>query len=334
MPEEEIHDHDRGLTFDLSTLFNRRRVLFGAAGTGALAFLAACGSSAKTAANTTGTVAASPTTTVSSTASTGVVSSTASTTTATTAASVGGPGDPNGGPPGGGAPPGGGGPGGSTAAASTTTNPTTGLVAVPEETAGPYPGDGSNGTQVLTASGIVRSNIRTSFGSSTTDATGVKTSIQLSLIDVSAGKPLSGAAVYIWHCDAAGRYSLYSPGATNENYLRGVQTSDADGLVTFQSYYPACYTGRWPHIHYEVYPSVDKITQSSNKIATSQMALPDAVNKAVFATSLYSASVSNYSQISLATDMVFSDGTTNETPTVTGDVSAGYTIAMNVPVSI
>ena len=205
---------------------------------------------------------------------------------------------------------------------------------MPEETAGPFPGDGSNGAQVLTASGIVRSNVRTSFGSSTTDATGVKTSIQLTLIDVSTGKPLPGAAVYIWHCDAAGRYSMYSPGATNENYLRGVQTSDANGLVTFLSYYPACYTGRWPHIHYEVYPSIDKITQSSNKIATSQIALPDDVNKAVFATSLYSASVDNYSQISLATDMVFSDGTTNETPTVTGDVSTGYTIAMKVPVSV
>ena len=204
---------------------------------------------------------------------------------------------------------------------------------MPEETAGPYPADGSNGTQVLTESGIVRSNIRTSFGSSTTDATGVDTTIQMTVIDTATGKPLQGAAVYLWHCDHAGNYSMYSQSVTDENYLRGVQATDANGQVTFLSYYPACYSGRWPHIHYEVYPDVASITSASNKIATSQMALPDDVNKAVFATSLYSGSKATYSQVSLATDNVFSDGTTNEVPTVTGSVDGGYTIAMQVPVA-
>jgi len=296
MSNEDVHDHDRGLTFDLSTMVDRRRILFGAAGAGALALLAACGSSSKTASTTASTAATTASTTPSTSAAT----------TATTSAAAG-----------------------TSGAASSTAD----LTAVPEETAGPYPGDGSNGVQVLTESGIVRSNIRTSFGSSTTDPGGVATTIQLTLLDVATGQPLQGAAVYLWHCDATGNYSLYSQGVTGENYLRGVQESDADGLVTFLSYYPACYSGRWPHIHYEVYPSLDSITSSSNKIATSQLALTDEANKAVFADSRYTASVSNYARVSLATDNVFSDGTTNETPTITGSVADGYTIAMNVPVS-
>jgi protocatechuate 3,4-dioxygenase beta subunit len=218
-------------------------------------------------------------------------------------------------------------------AATTASSAATALSAVPEETAGPYPADGSNGTQVLTESGIVRSNIRFSFGSSTTDATGVPATIQMTLIDTATGQPLEGAAVYLWHCDHAGNYSMYSQGVTDENYLRGVQQADANGVVTFLSYYPACYSGRWPHIHYEVYPDIDSITSSSNKIATSQMALPDDVNKTVFATSLYSQSSANYAKVSLATDNVFSDGTTNEVPTVTGSVADGYTISMQVPVT-
>jgi hypothetical protein len=63
------------------------------------------------------------------------------------------------------------------------------------------------------------------------------------------------------------------------------------------------------------------------------MALPDAVNQVVFASSLYSASQSNYAKVSLDTDLVFSDGTTNESPTVTGSVDKGYAIVMQVPIS-
>ena len=203
---------------------------------------------------------------------------------------------------------------------------------MPEETAGPYPGDGSNGVEVLTESGIVRSNIRTSFGSSTTDAGGVPTTLQMTLISTSTGQPLVGAAVYVWHVDHQGRYSMYTQGATDQNYLRGVQETDANGVVTFQSYYPACYDGRWPHIHYEVYPSVASITSASNKIATSQIAMLDEINKVVFAESSYSSSPSVYKTVSLATDLVFSDGTTNELPTVTGSVADGYTIALTAPI--
>ena len=107
---------------------------------------------------------------------------------------------------------------GTTATAVTTAvAATSGLLdAVPEETGGPYPGDGSNGPNVLSGSGIVRSNIRSSFGTSTTTADGVPATISLTLVDSSTGAPLPGAAVYLWHCDAEGRYSLYSRGVTNE----------------------------------------------------------------------------------------------------------------------
>ena len=207
------------------------------------------------------------------------------------------------------------------------------LSAVPEETAGPFPGDGSNGANALNQSGIVRSDIRSSFGSASGTADGVPIDLEMTIVDVATNKAVEGAAVYVWHCDAEGRYSMYSNGVADENYLRGVQVTDASGLVKFTSVYPACYSGRWPHIHYEVYPSVDAITSSSNKVATSQLALPDDVNTAVYATSQYDGSAANYSQISLATDMVFSDGTTNEVPTVTGSTSEGYKVAIKSPIA-
>src|SRR4051794_22107776 len=129
--------------------------------------------------------------------------------------------------------------------------------AVPGETAGPYPGDGSNGPDVLDDSGIVRHDIRRSFGSSRTPATGVPLRVNLTVTDASNDyRPLPGRAVYLWHCDRSGRYSMYSPGVTDENYLRGIVKTDSDGLAWFRTVLPACYSGRWPHIHFEVYASV------------------------------------------------------------------------------
>ena len=205
---------------------------------------------------------------------------------------------------------------------------------IPEETAGPYPGDGSNGPNMLTQSGIVRSDIRSSFGTSTTMAQGVLTTITLTVTDFDTGNTAAqGLAVYLWHCDQAGRYSLYSQGVTNENYLRGVQVTDANGQVTFTSIFPACYSGRWPHIHFEVYPSLDSATSSTNKIATSQLALPEAICDEVYATSGYSESITNLAQTSLTTDNVFRDGTSLETPTYSGDVANGIALAMDVAVN-
>lgn len=127
-----------------------------------------------------------------------------------------------------------------------------------------------------------------------------------------------------------GRYSLYSPGVTDQNYLRGVQATDADGKVSFASIFPGCYSGRWPHIHFEIYPSLS--SAAGARVATSQLALPQAACDEVYATTGYAASVTNLQQISLATDNVFSDGASAETPIVTGSVSAGYVAALTVGV--
>jgi protocatechuate 3,4-dioxygenase beta subunit len=89
---------------------------------------------------------------------------------------------------------------------------------IPEETAGPYPADGSNGPDVLNQSGIVRSDIRSSFGSASGVAEGVPLTIELTVLDASSGcSALAGAAVYLWHCDRDGAYSIYSQSAAGEN---------------------------------------------------------------------------------------------------------------------
>ena len=219
--------------------------------------------------------------------------------------------------------------------ATTTADVSEGEGEIPEETAGPFSGDGSNGVNVLTESGIVRSDITTSFGSSTTVAEGVPLTLRLRVLDVSDGGSaggLAGAAVYLWHCDREGRYSLYSDGVTDENYLRGVQQADGDGYVTFTSIYPAAYAGRWPHIHFEVYPSIDDATSASNKLRTTQLALPEDVSRRVYATDGYDASTANLDQTSLDRDMVFSDGYSLQLAIVTGSVDSGLTATLNVPV--
>ena len=222
-------------------------------------------------------------------------------------------------------PPPSGGPGGAPTEAQASSDTAEGEL--PEETAGPYPGDGSNGANVLTQSGIVRSDITSSFGSSTTKATGIPLTVTMTILDFSADKqPLAGGAVYLWHCNQQGQYSLYSAGVTQENYLRGVQETDTHGIVTFKTIFPACYSGRWPHIHFEVYPSLAKATNSANKIATSQIALLDQTCKAAYATAGYEQSLTNLDQLSIDRDNVFGDGYDLQLPKITGDPTNGYAL--------
>lgn len=227
----------------------------------------------------------------------------------------------------------------STPSASASATPTPSAEAsapvseVPDETGGPYPADGSNGVNVLDDSGIVRSDIRSSFGSSTTVAQGVPLTIALTVRDAATGSALVGAGVYLWHCDRDGGYSLYSNGLDNENYLRGVQETDSTGTVRFTSIYPACYSGRWPHIHFEVYSDVANAVASGPIVKTSQIALPQEVNDLVYATSGYEQSVRNVSQVSLASDNVFGDdGGIHQIATMSGSVASGYTAALTIGV--
>ena len=223
----------------------------------------------------------------------------------------------------------------SPSASSSASSSQAACAVIPEETAGPFPGDGSNGPDILTQSGVVRSDITASFGSSTNVAAGVPLTIKLQILDLANGcAPLANAAVYLWHCDRDGNYSMYSQAAQNENYLRGVQPAGSDGVVTFKSIFPACYSGRWPHVHFEVYPSLARATDPANKIATSQIALPKETCDAVYATSGYGQSVTNLGQVSLATDNVFGDdGGVHELGTITGTVEGGLTVELAVPVS-
>jgi len=179
----------------------------------------------------------------------------------------------------------------------------------------------------------VRKDIRTSFGDSSGTAEGVPLEFSLVVTDLD-GRAFPGAAVYAWHCDRDGNYSLYSTGVTDQNYLRGIQETDASGTATFTSIFPACYSGRWPHIHFEVYSSPADATSGDGPIVkTSQIALPQDVADAVYATDGYSKSVSNLSQVSLATDNVFGDDSAvTELATVTGSVADGYVAKLTIAV--
>jgi protocatechuate 3,4-dioxygenase beta subunit len=271
-----MHEHDRGLEYDLATLRSRRRILalFGGAG---IAVVAGCSSGA---------------------GQTGAAGSTGAAGTSSTA-----------GPPG-----------------------TVPLAEIPAETGGPFPGDGSNGPNVLSESGIVRSDIRSSIGSGTAVAEGVPLTISLTVLEADTAAPLAGAAIYLWHCDREGRYSMYSSGVTGENYLRGVQAAGSTGKLAFTSVFPAAYSGRWPHVHFEIYPNLAAATTAGGKLITSQLALPEDVCREVYATAGYTGSGRNLAATSLATDMVFRDGYDHQLATVTGDISAGFTAALEVAV--
>jgi protocatechuate 3,4-dioxygenase beta subunit len=228
---------------------------------------------------------------------------------------------------------------GTTGTTTTTTTTTAGSCSViPEETGGPYPADGTNSNSggivnVLTQSGVVRSDIRGSFGSMSGTAAGVPLTIRLHIVNANNScAAASGFAVYLWHCDREGNYSLYSSGVTNQNYLRGVQQADANGDITFTTIFPGCYSGRMPHVHFEVYPSLAKASSAANRIKTSQFAFPTDICSQVYASSGYSASVRNLAQISFATDNIFSDGYSLQLASVTGNATDGYVATLTVAV--
>jgi protocatechuate 3,4-dioxygenase beta subunit len=287
-----MHDHDHGLTHDLSvmeTLLARRRALKWFAGAGTAALVAGCGSGSG------------------DSDAVNVVSTTATPTATSTATAT------------------------PTPTATTTTST---CIVDPTETAGPYPADGTNTasgstSNALTVSGIVRSDIRSSFISTTTVATGTQVALTLTVVDVNAAcAPLIGYAVYLWHCDRSGNYSLYD--APTESYLRGVQVTNAAGQVTFTTIVPGCYAGRYPHMHFEVFSSLTAATSGRYAVLTSQLAMPTAVCTAVYAdTTLYPASATRFASVSTSNDNVFGDNTAAQiavqTPTFSGSVAAGYT---------
>lgn len=204
---------------------------------------------------------------------------------------------------------------------------------IPEETAGPFPADGSNGPDVLSEAGVVRTDIRPSFAGLSGVAPGVPLTVNLQLVDLQNGcAPAAGLAVYVWHCDREGRYSLYSRGVTEQNYLRGVQESDSRGELSFTTIFPGCYRGRWPHIHFEVFPSLADATDERTRISTSQLAFPEAACDEVYAVEGYEPSARTKRRVSLSRDSVFRDGVAQQMAEVTGSASEGYTARLTVAV--
>ena len=144
---------------------------------------------------------------------------------------------------------------------------------------------------------------------------------------------LAGAGVHVWHATADGRYSMYSDGVSDENFLRGVQEAAADGTVTFQTIYTGCYDGRWPHIHFEVFSDLASATNGGNAIATSQLAFPRETCEVVYTAEGYESSVGNLERVSLERDNVFSDdGAGKQLATMSGDNVTGWTGRLTVAV--
>lgn len=188
---------------------------------------------------------------------------------------------------------------------------------LPEETNGPYPADGSNrlnGTtvNVLTESGVVRRDLRPSFGGLTPVADGALLELEIRLVDVGAAcAPMSGLAVYLWHCDAAGEYSIY--GLQQANYLRGMLESDGSGVVRFTTIFPGTYQGRWPHLHFEVFANAAAAVSGKAAMLTSQIAMPGAAAKALYAADArYADSIAPLAGVTFEGDGIFGDNTAEQ----------------------
>ena len=191
------------------------------------------------------------------------------------------------------------------------------------ETDGPYPL-----YAILSNSILARSDI-------TEGKTGVPLTLTLTLLDLGNGcTPISGAGIYIWHCDKDGVYSGYATstnaGSTSTTFLRGVQVTDSNGQITFTTIYPGWYAGRITHIHAQVYLN-DSLVEGS-AVATTQLAFPIDITTAVYDSSLYTKG-QNTSVTSFSADNVFSDGTSTEMLSLSGDTTSGYTATMTISIA-
>jgi len=209
-----------------------------------------------------------------------------------------------------------------TTTTTTTTDTTTGSSSssgcsvIETETEGPYP--------THSPASYVRSDI-------TSDRTGYKMTVNITVNNSNNScNALSGALVDIWHCDAEGNYSEYggsgtqSTNYTSVHFLRGRQTTNSSGLVTFTSIFPGWYTGRATHIHVHIYNS------AGTSLKVTQIAFPEGTGTALAAVAGYTKGLSGYTYN--ATDGVFSDGYTLELATVTGSTTAGFVLAISMSV--
>ena len=192
----------------------------------------------------------------------------------------------------------------------------------PSEVGGPYEQD------LIRNSAIFRSDIRE-------DRTGLPLSCKLRVINVNADcQPVAGARVDIWHCDKDGYYSgfvndgyLGSIDNTGKTFLRGIQRTNANGIVAFQTIYPGWYPGRATHIHLEVI--VDRET-----VKKTQIAFPDSLNRKVYATPGYLEHGQNTTVANNLGDIVFRDSLAQQLCTISGASLSGVTASFTIGVAI
>jgi protocatechuate 3,4-dioxygenase beta subunit len=204
-------------------------------------------------------------------------------------------------------------------ASPASTHATTGdCITSPSETAGPFPTK-SPASQVLT-------DIRS-------DRTGVSMIASITIKNKNNNcAALSGVIVDIWHCDKDGYYSEYggtgmqSVNLQSVHFLRGRQTTNEEGIVSFQTIFPGWYSGRAPHIHVHVYDA------TGNSLIVTQIAFPKEVCDTVYttATQFYTRGTQDTSN---ASDNVFADSLASELSTVTGSVANGYMLAHAIVVN-
>lgn len=181
----------------------------------------------------------------------------------------------------------------------------------PSETAGPYP--------TKDPASYVIKDIKAG-------ETGVNMIANITIKNKNTGcGALQGAIVDIWHCDADGNYSEYGS-LTSSHFLRGRQTTDANGLVSFATIFPGWYSGRAVHIHIHVYNA------SGKSLLVTQIAFPAAVCDTVFttATSFYKKGKADTTN---ERDGIFSDGYTTQLAGITGDITNGMVMTHNIVVS-
>ena len=128
---------------------------------------------------------------------------------------------------------------------------------------------------------------------------GTLLSLRLRVLSASTCKPIKGAAVDIWHADAAGNYSGFGNAAASRTFLRGIQKTDATGLAVFTTVYPGWYQGRTVHIHVKVHVG-------GSVVHTGQLFFPDSLTDTVYQASPYTARGTR--QVRNANDSIFVNG--------------------------
>jgi protocatechuate 3,4-dioxygenase beta subunit len=183
-----------------------------------------------------------------------------------------------------------------TAEAPSTVSDLPSCVVSPEQTVGPYYADVQ----------LNRADVRSDTGSGTVkEGLPLLLTMRVSQISANSCTPIQGAIVEIWHCDALGVYSAFeAEGTANQNFLRGYQTTDANGQVQFTTIYPGWYRGRTTHIHFKVHTTG---SDGNDYEFTSQMYFDDVLSDQVFTQTPYSGH-SGSRDTTNASDGIYSDG--------------------------